>query len=159
MLRHMKTHKHNENCSKKGIDRGLFYEMLAKIEKDMVDSVELTQYRAAKSSTKYRALYQSLGREGADPEVDAQNELPPGLLPSGEPTETVTLDLSNVQYISQLPKEVLQEVEISDHNLKSNTEVFVVYEQGTGSDDVRNLGLDAQAVETLQSILSLSNQQ
>lgn len=158
MLRHMKTHKHNENCSKRGIDRGLFYEMLAKIEKDMVDSVELTQYRAAKSSTKYRALYKSIGREVADPEADAKNELT-GLLPSGEPTETVTLDLSNVQYISQLPKEVLQEVEISDHNLKPNTEVFVVYDQGTGSDDVRNLGLDAQAVETLQSILSLSNQQ
>lgn len=154
----MKTHKHNENCSKRGIDRGLFYEMLAKIEKDMVDSVELTQYRAAKSSTKYRALYKSISREVADSEADAKNELT-GLLPSGEPTETVTLDLSNVQYISHLPKEVLQEVEISDHNLKPNTEVFVVYDQGTGGDDVRNLGLDAQAVETLQSILSLSNQQ
>lgn len=40
MFRYMKIYKYNENCFKRGIDRGFFYEMLVKIEKDMVDLVE-----------------------------------------------------------------------------------------------------------------------
>ncbi|XP_061194167.1 zinc finger protein 836-like [Saccostrea echinata] len=156
MLRHMKSHKHNENCAKKGIHPSAFYELLANMEKDMVESVDLQQYRAAKSSTKYRKLYKSMGGLRKDLEVENNTDLM-GMLQN---EETVTIDLSNVQYIDNLPKEVLEEVEISDQNLKPNTEVFVVYDQGPESSgqNPRNMSLDAQAVETLQSILNLSNQ-
>lgn len=159
MLRHMRTQKHNENCLKKNIDPSVFYEMLAKLEKQMVESVDLTQYRAAKTSTKYRRLYQEMGGDFDDktPEIQTKTELM-GLLPNNsENPESVTLDLSNVQYISQLPKEVLQEVEISDSDqpLRSSTEVIVYYDEGSST---VGHSLDAQAVETLQSILSLSNQ-
>ncbi|XP_062600811.1 zinc finger protein 808-like isoform X2 [Saccostrea cucullata] len=156
MLRHMKTHKHNENCAKKGIHPSAFYELLANMEKDMVESVDLQQYRAAKSSTKYRKLYKSMGGIRKDLEVQKGSELM-GMLQN---EETVTIDFSNVQYIDNLPREVLEEVEISDQNLKPNTEVYVVYDQGPepSGQNHRNMSLDAQAVETLQSILNLGNQ-
>lgn len=102
----MKIYKYNENCFKRGIDWGFFYEMLVKIEKDMVDLVEFMQYRVVKSSIKYCVLYKFIGREVVDLEVDVKNELM-GLLNSGEFIEIVMLDFFNVQYILYLFKEVL----------------------------------------------------
>lgn len=154
MLRHMKSQKHNENCIKKGIDPNDFYELLANLERTMVESVDLQQYRSAKTSTKYRKLYQSICGQKKDLEVGTGELV--NMLQDSEVQEAVTLDLTNVQYISHLPK-ALEEVEISDHNLKPNTDIFVVYDHGPGTS--RNVSLDAQAVETLQSILNLSSQQ
>lgn len=102
----MKIYKYNENCFKRGIDCGFFYEMFVKIEKDMVDLVEFMQYRVVKSSIKYCVLYKFIGREVVDLEVDVKNEFM-GLLFSGEFIEIVMLDFFNVQYILYLFKEVL----------------------------------------------------
>jgi KRAB domain-containing zinc finger protein len=156
MLRHMKSQKHNENCLKKGIDPSDFYELLANFERAMVESVDLQLYRSAKSSTKYRKLYQSVCDQKSEvEEVEVGAEFT-GIMKEEENQEAVMLDLTNVQYISHLPK-VLEEVEISDQNMKPNTDIFVVYDRGPGTS--RNVSLDAQAVETLQSILNLSSQQ